>query len=50
MTKAQIFNYVYDLFSEDIDENVIEGHVSKPGKRLRLRLGFDPINCQRYLG
>src|SRR5215510_8149035 len=29
VTKTQIFNYVYGLFSEDIDENVIESHVSK---------------------
>jgi DNA-binding response OmpR family regulator len=50
VTKAQIFNYVYGLFSEDIDENVIESHVSKLRKRLRHRLGFDPIDSQRYLG
>lgn len=29
ISKAQIFNYVYGLFSEDIDENVIDSHVSK---------------------
>jgi two-component system, OmpR family, flagellar system response regulator FtcR len=50
VTKTQIFNYVYGLFSEDIDENVIESHVSKLRKRLRYRLGFDPIDSQRYLG
>ena len=36
--------------SEDIDENVVESHVSKLRKRLRHRLGFDPIDSQRYLG
>ena len=50
VTKAQIFNYVYGLFSEDIDENVIESHISKLRKRLRHRLGYDPIESQRYLG
>jgi DNA-binding response OmpR family regulator len=35
VTKTQIFNSVYGLFSEDIDENVI---------------GHDPIDSQRYLG
>ena len=50
VTKTEIFNYVYGLFSEDIDENVIESHVSKLRKRLRYRLGFDPIDSQRYLG
>lgn len=50
VTKTQIFNYVYGLFSEDIDENVIESHISKLRKRLRHRLGHDPIDSQRYLG
>jgi DNA-binding response OmpR family regulator len=50
VSKTQIFNSVYGLFSEDIDENVIESHVSKLRKRLRHRLGYDPIDSQRYLG
>jgi DNA-binding response OmpR family regulator len=50
VTKTQIFNHVYGLFSEDIDENVIESHVSKLRKRLRHCLGSDPIDSQRYLG
>jgi DNA-binding response OmpR family regulator len=50
VTKTQIFNSVYGLFSEDIDENVVESHVSKLRKRLRHRLGHDPIDSQRYLG
>ena len=50
VTKTQIFNYVYGLFSEDIDENVVESHISKLRKRLRHRLGHDPIDSQRYLG
>jgi DNA-binding response OmpR family regulator len=50
VTKSQIFNHVYGLFSEDIDENVVESHISKLRKRLRHRLGYDPIDSQRYLG
>jgi DNA-binding response OmpR family regulator len=50
VTKTQIFNSVYGLFSEDIDENVIESHISKLRKRLRHRLGHDPIDSQRFLG
>ena len=50
MTKSQIFNFVYGLFSEDIDENVVESHISKLRKRLRYQLGYDPIDSQRYLG
>ncbi|MGE3066595.1 MAG: response regulator transcription factor [Hyphomicrobiaceae bacterium] len=50
VTKTQIFNSVYGLFNEDIDENVVESHISKLRKRLRHRLGYDPIDSQRYLG
>jgi len=50
VTKTQIFNSVYGLFNEDIDENVVESHISKLRKRLRHRLGYDPIHSQRYLG
>jgi len=50
VTKTQIFDFVYGLFSEEIDENVIESHISKLRKRLRHRLGRDPIDSQRYLG
>jgi DNA-binding response OmpR family regulator len=50
VTKTQIFNSVYGLFNEDIDENVVESHISKLRKRLRHRLGYDPVHSQRYLG
>src|SRR5947209_8463952 len=50
VSKTQIFNAVYGLFDEDVDENVIESHISKLRKKLKHRLGFDPINSQRFLG
>ena len=51
VTKSQIFNFVYGLFDDGIDENVIESHISKLRKRLRQRLGTDPIEFfQRFLG
>lgn len=50
VTKTQIFNFVYGLFDEGIDENVIESHISKLRKRLRHILGQDPIDSQRFLG
>lgn len=50
VSKSQIFNSVYGLFRDDIDENVVESHISKLRKRLRQDLGFDPIESQRYLG
>lgn len=50
VNKAQIFHSVYGLFDGDIDENVIESHISKLRKRLRQRLGYDPIDSKRFLG
>ncbi len=50
LTKAQIFNAVYGLFDDEVEENVIESHISKLRKKLRARLGYDPIESQRFLG
>ena len=50
LTKAQIFNAVYGLFDDEVEENVIESHISKLRKKLRAQLGYDPIESQRFLG
>ncbi len=50
VTKAQIFNAIYGLFDEQVEENVVESHMSKLRKKLRRRLGYDPIDSKRYLG
>lgn len=50
VTKSQLFNSVYGLFRHEIDENVVESHISKLRKRLRKRLGYDPIDSKRFLG
>ncbi len=50
VTKAQIFHSIYGLFDEDVEENVIESHVSKLRKKLRERIGYDPIDSKRFLG
>ncbi len=50
VTKTQIFNTVYGLFNQGIDENVIESHISKLRKRLKQRLSYDPIDSKRHLG
>jgi len=50
VTKTQLFNSVYGIFDEDVDESVIESHVSKLRKKLRAQLGHDPIDSKRYLG
>jgi DNA-binding response OmpR family regulator len=50
LTKTQIFNAIYGIFNESVDESVIEGHMSKLRKKLRNRLGYDIIDAKRYIG
>ena len=50
MTKAQIYNIVYGVYSNGVEESVIEGHVSKLRKKLSQRLGYDPIEAKRFMG
>ena len=49
-TKAQIFGAIYGVFDEQIEENVVESHISKLRKKLRENLGNDPIDSKRYQG
>lgn len=49
-TKAQLYDAVYGLFGEAVEEVVIESHISKLRKKLRAALGHDPIDSKRYLG
>ena len=41
---------VYGVYSNGVEESVIEGHVSKLRKKLAERLGYDPIEAKRYMG
>jgi DNA-binding response OmpR family regulator len=50
VSKARIFNAIYGIFDENVEENVVESHISKLRKKLRSRLGYDPIDSKRYLG
>lgn len=50
LTKQQIFNAVYGVFAQSVDDSVIEGHVSKLRKKLRGLLGTDPIEAKRFMG
>ncbi len=50
VSKSQIFHAVYGLFDEDVDENVIESHISKLRKKLKHQIGHDLIDSKRYLG
>ena len=50
VSRNQIFNAVYGLFDEEVEESVVESHISKLRKKLRNELGYDPIDTRRYLG
>ena len=50
ISKTQIFNAIYGLFNEGVDETVVEGHISKLRKKLRERLGHEVIDAKRFLG
>jgi len=50
VTKGQIFNAIYGIFDDDVEENVVESHISKLRKKMRMRLGYDPIDSKRFLG
>lgn len=49
-TKSQIFNAIYGVFDEHVEECVIESHISKLRKKLKMRMGYDPIDSKRFLG
>jgi DNA-binding response OmpR family regulator len=50
VTKTQVFNAIYGIFDEEVEENVVESHISKLRKKLREKLGYDPIESKRFLG
>lgn len=50
ITKSQIFNAVYGDLESTCEESVVEGHISKLRKKLRAKLGHDPIEAKRMAG
>jgi DNA-binding response OmpR family regulator len=50
VTKTQVFNAIYGIFDDEVEENVVESHISKLRKKLREKVGFDPIDSKRFLG
>lgn len=50
VSRNQIFNAIYGLFDDEVEESVVESHISKLRKKLRIALGYDPIDTKRYLG
>lgn len=50
MSKSQIFNSVYGIFNDEVEENVVESHISKLRKKLKSQLGYDVIDSKRFMG
>ena len=50
VTKSQLFRAAYGMFENEVSENTVESHVSKLRKKLKERLGFDPIDSRRHEG
>lgn len=50
LTKSRIFDSVYGVCDDRFDEDVVESHICRLRKRLKIRLGYDPIETQRFLG
>jgi two-component system, OmpR family, flagellar system response regulator FtcR len=50
VTKTQVFNAIYGIFDDEVEENVVESHISKLRRKLREKLGYDPIDSKRFLG
>ena len=50
VSRTQIYGAVYGVLEEEVEECVVESHISKLRKKLRATLGYDPIDTQRFLG
>lgn len=49
-SRSQVYNAVYGVLEEHVEECVIESHISKLRKKLMKALGFNVIDSRRYLG
>ena len=50
LTKQQVFAATYGLFDDQVQESVVESHVSKLRRKLAAALGVDPVESKRFLG
>ncbi|QBK30499.1 response regulator transcription factor [Roseitalea porphyridii] len=49
-SRTQVYNAVYGVLEEHVEECVIESHISKLRKKLTKALGVNVIDSRRYLG
>lgn len=49
-SRTQVYNAVYGVLEDHVEECVIESHISKLRKKLTKALGINVIDSRRYLG
>lgn len=50
VSRAQIFDATYDHGDREAGETAVESHVSRLRRKLRERLGYDPVQSKRHCG
>ncbi len=48
VTKTQVFNAIYGIFDEDVEENVVESHISQAAQEAARAAGFRPHRFQAF--
>jgi len=48
--RDQIFAAIYGACEDEVANTTVECHLSKLRRKLRSRLGYDPIQCRRFVG
>jgi DNA-binding response OmpR family regulator len=49
-SRTQVYNAVYGVLEDGVEECVVESHISKLRKKLKAKLGCDIIDSKRFLG
>ena len=48
--RDRMFTAIYGDCEEPVVDKTLECHISKLRRKLRERLGYDPIECRRFVG
>ena len=48
--RDRMFTAIYGACEESVADKTLECHISKLRRKLRERLGYDPIECRRFVG
>jgi DNA-binding response OmpR family regulator len=48
--RDRIFAAIYGTCEDSVADKTLECHISKLRRKLRERLGYDPIECRRFVG